>query len=151
LRYNEKMTLPDPVNAFNGMGQGAQGFGQGGIGASVGMSQGPNLGINRAATGGPNMDQSAQPPAVNAAQPGATGQNATRKTSGFLSFLAPIAEAAASFIPGVGPLVSAGIGAIAGGIAQNNASNAANAANANVSGLAGQLATGPSLAPLIKQ
>lgn len=146
------MNPPDPVNAFNGMSQGAEGFAQGNIGSSVGRSQGPSLGINRAATGGPNMDQSAPNPL--ASQPGATGQNATRQTQGIFSFLSgilPIASVAANLIPGVGPLISAGLGAITGSVNQNKANQAAGAANSAQAGIAQQLASGPQLDPLIKQ
>jgi hypothetical protein len=146
------MNPPDPVNAFNGMSQGAEGFAQGNIGSSVGRSQGPSLGINRAATGGPNMDQSApQPQGPNVTAGGATAPNATRHTSDFWSSFLPIAAVAANFIPGVGPIVSAGLGAVSSQISKNAAQHAANAALGNQSALAGQMATGASLSPLITQ
>jgi hypothetical protein len=247
------MNPPDPVNAFNGMSQGAEGFAQGNIGSSVGRSQGPSLGINRAATGGPNMDQSApqtgtnstrqtkgifdfltggllggvtgkgaaagllgpalsalipsgggggSSPAPNAApvaataspaaaafsssagaanrgamglgsnMPGSTpasvptpssssasgapvtgagSTDSSRATQSFLSSILPIATVAANFIPGVGPLVSAGLGVVSGIVAKNAAQQAANAALGNQSQIASELASGPNLDPLIKQ
>lgn len=145
------MNMPDPVNTVNGMGQGSAGFGQGAIGSQVGQHQGPGIGIDRAATGGPNMDQTAKVPGANA--PNATAQNATRKPEGFLSFLGGLGSVA-SLVPGpigmIGGLVSGIAGGIEGQNAKNSANAAANAATQNEVGLAQNLASGPDLAPLIK-
>jgi hypothetical protein len=99
------------------------------------------------------MDQSA-PSSLNSAATGATAQNATRQTASlgsFLSGLLPVAAIAANFIPGVGPIVSAGLGAVSGIISKNAAQHAANAALGNQSQIASELASGPQLDPLIKQ
>ncbi len=151
------MNMPDPVNTVNGMGQGSAGFGQGAIGSQVGQHQGPGIGIDRAATGGPNMDQTAQTPGAPAApqaQGGATGQNATRKPSDFLGFLGGLGSVA-SMIPGPIGMIGGLVGGLANGIkgqnAKNSANAAANAATQSESAIAQNLVNGPDLAPLIKE
>lgn len=125
------------VRGLNGIGQGGDGIGQGAIGSFVGQSTGPNEGVQRAATGGPNMEQG------------------MRKPQGFLGFLGNIASIAAPFIPGVGGLVAKGVGALAGTVsgmqAQDQADKAFGAATGAQTGIAGELARGPQLDPLINQ
>jgi hypothetical protein len=145
------MAIPDPVNAVNGMNQGSAGFGQGAIGSQVGQSQGPDIGINRAATGGPNMDQTAQAPTPNTT--GATAPNSVRTTQSagsFFSSLGGLASAIGTVVPGAS-ILGGLFSAIGGSQAQQAASAASAASTANQNAIAGQLATGPSLAPLIKQ
>lgn len=152
------MAIPDPVNAFNGMNQGSAGFGQGAIGSQVGQSQGPDIGINRAATGGPNMDQTAQPPSTSPANmssdtKGATAPNSIRTTQGagsFFSTLGGISSAIGTVYPPAA-IAGAAFSAIGGMQAQGAASAAAAASTANQNNIAGQLASGPALSPLIKQ
>ena len=146
------MNMPDPVNAVNGMGQGPSGFGQGAIGSQVGQSQGPGIGIDRAATGGPNMDQATP----GATSPNATATNATsaqpgtsqRKTQDFLGSIGGILSATG--IPGLTQLGGLATG-ISASKAQNAANAAASAATTNEVNIAQQLDSGPNLAPLIQQ
>ncbi len=155
------MNMPDPVNTVNGMGQGPAGFGQGAIGSQVGQHQGPGIGIDRAATGGPNMDQTAQAP-TGATAPNATATNATsaplgspaRQSQSFLGFLGGLGSVA-SLIPGpigmIGGLVSGIANGVQGTNAKNQANAAAGAATQNQVGIAQDLVNGPNLAPLIKE
>lgn len=100
-------------NALDGMLQGPQGMLQGPIGALVGEATGAEEGMRRA--------------------------EGRKGPMGLFSFLAPLASA----IPGVGPLVSAGLGALGRLQNQGAASGAANAAQlaeAQQLGLAGDAA-----------
>ena len=149
--------MPDPVNAVNGMGQGPAGFGQGAIGSQVGQHQGPGIGIDRAATGGPNMDQTAQAP-TGATAPNATAPNAApgakRKPQDALGVIGGLGSAA-SVVPGPIGVIGGIVGGIANGIQAQNAKKAAvaaaNAATQNESVIAQDLVNGPELAPLIKE
>jgi hypothetical protein len=99
------------------------------------------------------MDQTAPQPS-GAPATGATAQNATRKPSGFLSFLGSVAAVAAPFLGPLAPvaaLAGAGLNALGAQQTQNSANAAAQAATGNETALAQQIAQGPPLAPLIKQ
>ncbi len=143
------------MNGVDGINQGGEGLAQGGIGSFVGKATGSLTGMNRAATGGPNMNQAVSQPTAASPTGGATEANSLRKPMGFLDFLGGIASTAASFIPGVGGIVAGGLGKLISGVSQSNAQNAAaNAAQAGTNAqnsLAGSLASGSALAPLIKQ
>lgn len=143
------------MNGVDGITQGGEGMAQGGIGSFVGKATGSLTGMNRAATGGPNMEQSVSQPSAASPPSGTTAPNTLRKPQGFLDFLGGIASMAAPFIPGIGGIVAKGAGALFSGLgtqnAQNQAANAAQAGTNAQNSLAGSLASGSALAPLIKQ
>lgn len=123
-----------------GAQQGPSGVSQGYKGTQEALSNGASTGMERAASGG--MEPS---------QPGQTSP--TRKTMGLFSFLAPLA----SLVPGVGPLLGAGLSAIGNMQAQDQAKSAAAAAQAGqggalagASGIASNLTGSPDYSGIIR-